>query len=187
MTVTGDGTGAVLALIVEGRGRRDYVVPVDFTGRREIVIPCGEVAWSEPGWAWRGQASHMRYGHIHRVCLGFGRIPPKTRVDVKVERLRILPEREGALVDPVVETNGGTVRIEGTVRSDHYLWYRGGTTIGVYDLKWNETARLPVRAEGFVAAVGSNRVMVRSSAPGPEPWLEVQFVVSGPPMVLSRE
>ena len=41
--VTGDQSGALLLLEL---GDRDYVLPIDFSGRRYIEIPNGEVSWA---------------------------------------------------------------------------------------------------------------------------------------------
>jgi len=52
-TVSGAGSGAVLVISIGEHHKRDYVVPIDFTGTREIEIPSGEVAWGHAKWGWR--------------------------------------------------------------------------------------------------------------------------------------
>ena len=60
MDLTGDGSGAVLLLQLSGRGVRDYVVKLDFTGSRSVTIPAGETSWADGNWGWRFGAKILR-------------------------------------------------------------------------------------------------------------------------------
>jgi hypothetical protein len=185
LTVTGDGSNAILVIQTECSGPRDYIVPLDFTGPREIVIPCGEVSWTDRRWGWRFAAKDSRYGNLARVSLGLGKVPPQTNVDVVVSNLHLLPESPAVLRDPVMAINDGMLHLKGEVRSDSYLWYRGGDTIGVYDLNWKPIATLPVVSKDFIAPQGD--MDIRIGAPGMDPsvWFECQFFVMDAPMKIS--
>jgi hypothetical protein len=123
-------------------------------GPREIVIPCGEVSCSDARWGWRFETKGSKYGRLHRLSIGLGKVPPKTTVDIAVANIRVLPEVPAALVNPVITLGAGSLQIAGTVSSESYVWYKGGDTIGVYDLNWNKIADLPVRKTGLYGAQG---------------------------------
>ena len=179
LTVTGDGSGAVLVLQAHCSGPRDYIVPLDFKGPREIVIPCGEVSWSDARWGWRFETKGSKYGVLHRMSIGIGKVPPKTTVDVSVANIRVLPEIQAALMNPVITLGAGVLRITGTVPSESYVWYKGGDRVGVYDLNWNKIADLPVEKQNFIAPKGPLQIRVESKGSNPAPWLECQFFVKG--------
>ncbi len=179
LTVTGDGSGAVLVLQAHCHGARDYIVVVDFKGPREIVIPCGEVSWSDARWGWRFATKGSKYGTLRRMSIGLGKVPPKTTVDIKVSKIRLLPEVPTALINPVIMIGAGSMQLSGTVPSDSYVWYTGGDTIGVYDLNWKKRADLPVKKKAFIAPRGPLQIRVESPGSNPMPWLECQFFVKG--------
>jgi hypothetical protein len=186
MTVTGDGSNAILVFSIEGSGHRDYVVKLDFKGSREIEIPTGEVAWSDPCWGWRGEARDIRYGAIRRVSLGIGMIPPETAVAVNVQNLRILKEMNSELKNPVIKINEGTLSVRGTIQSDCYLWYLGGDTVGVYDLNWKKRADLTVKKNTFNVPSGESTITLLNSEADSQPWLECQFFVKDEPWILKK-
>ena len=118
MDVTGDGSSAVLVLQAFSSGVRDYVVKINFTGKRTIVIPNGEVSWADGYWGWRFGAKSFDYkGNVGALALGFGYIPARTSPRVKVENLQLLGDRESKLVNPVITT--GARRAQGH-RRDRY-------------------------------------------------------------------
>ncbi len=182
VTVTGDGSGAVLVLQAHCHGPRDYVIPLDFKGPRDVVIPCGEVSWSDARWGWRFETKNSKYGPLRRMSLGLGQVPPKTTVNISIANLRLLPETPAALIVPVISVGAGTLEITGTIASDSYAWYRGGETLGVYDANWQLIATLPVVKKNFVAPHGPLEIGVESKGPGPMPWLESQFFVKDEPL-----
>jgi hypothetical protein len=186
LTVTGDGSNAILVIQTECAGPRDYIVPLDFKGPREIVIPCGEVSWSDRRWGWRFSTKNSRYGNLTRVSIGLGKVPPQTHVDVVVSNLRLLPESPVVLRDPVISINNGTLQVSGEVRSDSYLWYRGGDTVGVYDLNWKPLAPLPVVSKNFTAPQGDMDLKISAPDIDPSVWFECQFFVKDSPMIVKN-
>ena len=196
MHVTGDGSGAILVFQIPGR---DYVVPIDFTGRRYVEIPNGEAAWFEARWGWRMGSKSTQYGGVRQCKLGFGHIPARTDVKVKVEGLKALVEIPTELVDPVIRTGNGTLAIKGSVDSGQYLVYEGGDTAGVYDQNWHLLKELDVKKSDYVVPNGWSEVSVtgkaRSNAGNEEaakaattiPWLEVQFITEGEAMIVKRD
>jgi hypothetical protein len=186
LTVTGDGSGAVLVLQAHCYGPRDYIVPLDFKGPREIVIPCGEVSWGDARWGWRFETKGAKYGNLRRMSIGLGHVPPKTTVDISVANLRVLPETPTALTNPVITLGAGTMQITGTIPSESYLWHQGGETLGVYDSNWKKIAELPVAKKSFRAPTGKLEIRVASQGPEPAPWLECQFFVKDTPMMMGN-
>ncbi len=181
-TVTGDGSGAVLVITIEGRGHRDYVVPIDFNGTREICIPSGEVAWGDPHWSWRGHG-RFDYGRIRKVRIGFGTVPPETHAKVTVRNIRPLREVACELQDFTIKLGPGReLVVPGAVPSGHYLWYLGGDSIGLYDLNWNKVRDCEVRKQGFVVPMGPLTVQFAGAAEGQRAWLEAQFFTRGDPI-----
>ena len=71
LRVTGDGSGALLLFMISGR---DYVVPIDFVGPRDVEIPNGEVAWSSAAWGWRMSTKHANYASQRQFPPGI-RVP----------------------------------------------------------------------------------------------------------------
>jgi hypothetical protein len=175
--VEGDGSGALLLLQV---GQRDYVIPLDFTGEREIVIPHGEVAWARADWGWRMETKHNDYGNVRRVKVG---LPQRARAGTStatVTNLRALAEIPRPLVDPVVRVGERVLRLRGTVPSGYYLKYEAGRA-QVLDPDGNPRGELA--GEGALRApAGAARYRVDDASEGPVPWLELQFIVRGDPM-----
>ncbi len=182
-TVVGDGSGAVLVITIEGLGQRDYIVPLDFTGEREIEIPCGEVAWGHPEWSWRQHTSRFSYRNIRKVSVGFGSVPAKTHAKAIVTNLRPLQETPSRLQDLSIKLDSDSeLVVQGMIPSDHYIWYRGGDSIDLYDLNWNRVGKLPVRKQRFVFPAGQFSVKLKGIDPERNPWLEVQFLTKGDPV-----
>ncbi len=185
LTVTGDGSNAMLLIQTECAGPRDYIIPLDFTGPREIVIPCGEVSWTDRRWGWRFATKDARYGNLARVSMGLAKVPPQTSVDVVVSKLRLLPESPAVLRDPVIAINNGMLHLKGEVRSDSYLWYRGGDSIGVHDPNWKPIATLPVVSKDFIAPQGDMEIRIGDPGMDSSAWFECQFFVKDTPMKIS--
>ena len=186
MDVTGDGSGAVLLIQPRGRGVRDYVIKIDFTGRRSIVIPTGEVSWANGCWGWRFGAKHIDYGSMGGLDLGFGYIPARSHPKVKIENLRLLPERASRLVDPVVCTGAGQLRITGEIATGQYLQWEGGELATVYDANWNKLKTLKVTSSNYVMPPGFAPVSLQVPDGVPRPWLDVRYLVKGEPIVVPK-
>ncbi len=181
MWVTGDRSGALLLITV---GSRDYIVPLDFEGRRYVEIPNGEVSWSRSDWGWRMGTKSNDYGHVRQVKIGFGELPPRSAASVKVERLTALGESLMALQNPVVHAGDGQVRVHGTVPSGHFLQYDGGDSALLFDENWQKKGTLPVERTNATMPHGSVNVSLRVAQPGPLPWLEIQFLTTGTPITI---
>jgi hypothetical protein len=185
LTVTGDGSGAYL--LVQVGPDKDYVIPIDFTGRRDIVIPTGEVARTTGTWGMRYRTKNAGYGDVHSVAIGFGRVMADSHPAVLVENLRMLGETPSALENPVIHAGTGALAIEGTVASDHYLWYQGGDSVGVYDMNWNLVATLPAVPTDYAVDRGFSVFRIDGRCGGPPPWLDVQFITKGDAIEMGRQ
>ena len=180
-TVEGDGSGALLLFQV---GQRDYVIPLDFTGEREIVIPHGEVSWARADWGWRMETKHNDYGNVRRVKVSLPQWVRPGRHQATITRLRALAEIPRPLVDPVVRVGERVLRLRGTVPSGYYLKYENGRAF-VFDPDWRPAGELAVEG-ALVAPAGAARYRVDDAADGPAPWLELQFSVRGEPMSVGK-
>jgi hypothetical protein len=181
MRVTGDGSGAILIVQIPGR---DYVVPLDFTGPREIEIPNGEVAWADGGWGWRMETKRADYAHVRWCRLGFAYLPAGRKASVLVEGLKALSEIPAPLENPVIHTGRGTLTVKGSVASGQYLQYEGGATAAVFDENWNKIRDVPAAKNEYMMPAGWAPVSVSTTQAAPPPWLEVQFMTEGEPMVV---
>jgi hypothetical protein len=176
LRVTGDGSGALLVFMFAGR---DYVVPIDFVGTRDIEIPNGEVAWAAGCWGWRPATKHADYAHQRWCRLGLAYLPPKTKAAVRVEGLTALAETPTELKDPIIRTGTGALTVKGAVASGEYLQYEGGATATVFDENWNRLRKLPVEKKAYVMPSGWAPVSISAADSPTPPWLEVQFMTEG--------
>lgn len=186
MLVTGDGSGAIPIVRISGQGTRDYIVPLDFTGKRYVEIPSPQASWAEARWPFLNAYKRWRGNRITKISLGIDRIQPNSTASVLLEDLRFLPERPSALVNPTIQVGVSSLTIEGTVASDRYLWYQGGAQVGVYDLNWNKLEDLPVLLNGAEAASGDVDLAIHNHHEAGDPWLEIQFFVKDAPMPVER-
>ena len=179
LTVTGDGSGALL--VVQVGGWKDYTIPIDFTGRKEVFIPCAEAARVAGGWGAKRAYATKRstYGEIRSVSIGFGQVPANTHAKVLIEDLRMVGEKPSSIKNPVIHAGQGTLAIQGEVKSSQYLWYQGGDKVGVYDNNWNHQADLPVVATNYEVDKGFSDYWIDGETADPAPWLEVQFLTKG--------
>ncbi|NQT88215.1 hypothetical protein HQ560_15715, partial [bacterium] len=183
MWVTGDGSGAILLLRTHAR---DYIVPIDFKGRRYMEIPNGEAAWADGRWGWhRGSWKSARYESVSGFKIGFGLLPASKDAAVTVEGMRALKELPAELVDPVIVVGNGRLAVKGTIETGQYLAYEGGDDAGVFDANWRPVKRLAVAATDYGMPTGASDVSVESGE-APAPWLEVQFITRGKPMAVSE-
>ena len=177
--VTGDNSGALLLVQL---GSRDYVLPIDFTGRRYVEIPNGEVSWASSAWGWRMETKSTDYAKVRRVKIGFGELPPRSQATVKVEQLTALGEVPVALENPVVRIGPGQLRVRGVIPSGQFLQYTGGDKAILYDENWHQRAEFPVEAANYLMPTGQASVTVSAEQVGPKPWLEAQFLTTGVPI-----
>ena len=94
LTVDGDGSGAILVVRVQACGFRDYVIPIDFSGKRKIEIPSPECCYSEGRWRWMPAYKRLRGGPVTEVRLGFAMVPGNTKASVGIEGMRFLEEKD---------------------------------------------------------------------------------------------
>lgn len=190
LTVTGDGSGAVLLIQIKGHGQADYVVPLDFTGTRDIVIPNGTVSYTNKNWFWSLEVKHMRHKQpIASVGLAIGHAPAKTKATATVSNLRFLAEEPASLINPTLKIGEGSLQINGTIKSDHYIWYKRGSKVGVYDINWHEVAKLPVAKSNFIAPGKGKGItyQIESEGKNPFPQLGVQIFTADKPMTIRTE
>ncbi len=180
MEITGDNSGAIFLLQAKGRGTRDYVVKINFTGKKTIVIPNGEAAWANGWWGWRMGSKHFDYGKCGRIDLGFGYIPPGSQPRIKLENLRLIPSQPSRLVNPVIQTGSGHVRITGEIETGQYLEFDGKGKAQVYDKNWNRVKELQATAAlDYLMPHGYGPVKVEVPGGSPRPWLAVRYIVKG--------
>jgi hypothetical protein len=183
MWVTGDQSGAILLIVV---GARDYVVPIDFQGRRYIEIPNGEVAWARGDWGWRMETKANHYDRVREVKIGFGQLPPRATASVKVENLTALREMPVALRDPVLRLGRGEIRARGSIPSGSFLQYAGGDHATLFDENWNKRGELAIEAIDAEVPTGSVGVSLTTHQPAPWPWLDVQILTTGVPIPVGQ-
>lgn len=185
--IEGDGQNEVLVLQVNESMGRDYAMPIDFKGWRYIEIPHGEASYAMTKWGWRFQASKFcDYSQVTQLRLGLGYLPGRTGASLKIKGLRMLKEIPVPLTGAVITTPKGILALEGAVPFDHYVEYRGEDRAIVYDANWNQVSSLPVRKMDFEMPSGSAAVSINTTQSGPLPWLEVQFLTRGEPMLISK-
>jgi hypothetical protein len=182
MWVTGDNSGALL--LIEP-GHRDYVVPIDFNGRRYLEIPNGEVSWARSDWGWRMETKSTDYSAVRSVKIGIGQLPSGGKATVKVEQLTALGEIPVALKNPVIHIGSGQLRVQGAIGSGQFLQYTGGDKAILYDENWRQRGELLVEKDSYIMPTGPTSVTVTSEPAVPEPWLDVQFITTGTPMTLT--
>ena len=159
MWVTGDNSGALLLVKL---ARRDYVVPIDFSGRRYVEIPNGEVSWASSDWGWRMETKSADYSKVRTVQIGFGQLPPGGKANVKVEQLTALGEIPVVLKNPVVHIGSGQLRVQGDIGSGQFLQYTGGDKATLYDENWHQLGEFPVEKNNYMMPTGQGTVTVTS-------------------------
>lgn len=185
MEITGDGSGAVLVIQLDGSGIRDYIVTINFSGKKEIIIPNGEVAWVDGNWGYRIRSKKFDYGEpISLVRMGFGYIPPKTHPQIRIANLRLLQDKPARLFNPVIRVGDGSMQVSGSIQTGDYLKYQGGEHVQVYDENWNHKADLPVKLHQFEMPNGEASVKIEVAKGKPRPWISAQFITKGKPIPL---
>jgi hypothetical protein len=179
MWVTGDGSNAVMTLQIPGG---DYVLPLDFTGRRYVEIPNAQVAWSTGYWGWRMGSKRSYYDAVTWLKIGFGLLPPQTSARVMVEGITALQETATQLENPVFHAGNTKLAVAGAIASGQYLVWDGGANARVYDPNWNLVTELPVSATDFSTPTGEFDFRVEGE--GGAPWLELQVLTRDVPIVV---
>lgn len=184
MWVTGDDSKALLTIQLP---KRDYVVPIDFKGRRYIEIPHGEAAWADGLWGWRMATwKHADYSKNPEFKIGFGKIPASTHANITVEGIKALKEYDSQIVNPVIQCGAQSIRVLGTVKTGQYLEYNGTNSASVYDRNWNLLQTLNVQKSGPGVNPGWQTLSV-SVENDEQPWMEIQCLVEGKPIRISKQ
>ena len=186
MWVTGDGSGSLVVLRLPSI--RDYVVKLDFKGRKYFEVPNGEAFWAGADWGGpiRSAATACNY-NPKWFKLDFGSIPARKTVKVTVEGIKALKDIPARLVNPVIGVGGGRLSVQGTVKTDEILQYEGGKSATLYDKNWNKIADLPVLADKYVMTTGYHKVTVTGDQDSPQPWMFVRFITEGDdPIVIKK-
>lgn len=184
LDIVGDSSNAVLVvqLIGKERGVRDYVVKLDFLGKKRFVIPNGEVAWTNAHWGWRFGAKHFDYsGTVAKVRMGIGYLPGNTAVDVQVLGLRLLDNADFVVKSPEIHINDGKLEIKGDLHPGEYFTYDDGLTGKVFDQNWNFLREVEVEHVDFIASQGTVHVVITDKNTGLKPWCELQLLTKGEP------
>ena len=126
----------------------------------------------------------MDYENVQQLKMGFGYLPAKCHAEIKVEDIKALGEISTELVNPIIHTGEGALVVNGRIASNQYLEYKGGDTATVYDKNWNRLKELPVERRNDIMPHDWSTVTVTTSQNNPLPWLEVQFMTEGDPMVV---
>jgi hypothetical protein len=175
MTIHGDGSNAMF--VVQIAGKREYGVKIDFTGKRYIEIPDPQVCWSDARIPLDSRWKRWWGYRVTRAAVGFSSVPANTNASVLVEDIRLLPEKDSSLVNPIVHCGSGTIKVTGVIPSDRYLWYKSGAKAQVYDLNWNKVGELPVQVANAEVSKGRSDIRIQNNNKAGDPWLEVQFFV----------
>lgn len=182
LVVFGDGSGASLVVTLHGRGRRDFVFPIDFTGRRELLIPTGFASWSRGDWGWRGETRHFEFGRLYQIELGFGVVPEGTSPRVMVESLDLISGYATAVNKLSLVAGDSALQVDGPVYTDEYLWFQGVDEVQVYDLNWNLRRSIPIKRRGFRFEPGT--YPMHFWAEDTQPHVELQMISLSEPIGL---
>ena len=190
--VRGDGKGELLFVELVSRGcKRQYYVPVDFTGERYFEFPLGEMClgryyaydWNH----WSGFASWwvtlkgFDYGRVDQVTIGFNRIPAGQEVSCAVAGLRALKELGAGLRNPAVELAGRRMVFQDTLPAGSYLVYPGGDTAEVRDANYRLLRTVPAGGDRLLLPEGKSTLNVSyEGADGPAPWSRWEVECRGP-------
>lgn len=168
VTVVGDGSNSTLVVRLFGRGAREYVVPIDFTGQREIIIPNGEMSWSDVNNGLMHDTKYMNYGGVVNASVRLGIVPPKTDAKVTVKGIRMLEECEAVVSNLTIKSKSGSLRVMGDLKSGEYVWYRGGESADIYDSNYKLLRSVECVNKNFVMPSGESTISIsgKSSAKG---------------------
>jgi hypothetical protein len=189
--VRGDGQGELLFLELVARDcKRQYYVPIDFTGERYFEFPLGEMSlgryyaydWNH----WSGFASWwvtlkgFDYGHVEQMTVGFNAIAPKTGVRCAVGGIKALKERAVPLARPAVQLGDRRVEFAGSVPTGGYMVYEGGDKAEVRDPSYRLLAEAAATSAPLVLPAGERELGVDYAGEGgPAPWSRWEFECEG--------
>ncbi len=197
MWVRGDGKGELLFVELVARNcKRQYYVPIDFTGERYFEFPLGEMClgryyaydWNH----WSGFASWwvtmkgFDYGHVERITMGFNVIPPGQEVRCSVAGIKALKELGANLQRPTVSLNGAEMSFGTTAPPGSYLIYKGGDNAELRDANYRLLRKVAAAGNRIEILPGQNQIQVNYDGDGgPAPWSRWEFKCVGRPESVS--
>lgn len=191
--VRGDGKGELLFVeLVAGDRKRQYYVPVDFTGERYFEFPLGEMClgryYSYDWNHWSGFASwwvtlkDFPYNKVERITIGFNAIPPNSEVCCAVAGLKALQESGSGLSNPALELRGQKMSFADTLAPGSYLIYEGGKKAEVRDANLRLLREVPLSGALLTLEPGENQIRLSyRGSRGPAPWARLECKCVGPP------
>ena len=195
--VRGDGKGELLFVELVARNcKRQYYVPVDFTGERYFEFPLGEMClgryyaydWNH----WSGFASWwvtmkgFDYGHVERISMGFNAIPPGQEVRCSIAGVKALKEFGTNLRHPSLALNGRQMSFDTTVAPGCYLIYEGRDVAELRDANYRLLREVAVAGQRLQAEPGQNQAQVSYDGDaGPAPWSRWELRCCGKPEEVS--
>lgn len=190
--VRGDGKGELLFMeLVAGDCKRQYYVPIDFTGERYFEFPLGEMClgryyaydWNH----WSGFASWwvtlkgFPYNHVDRITLGFNAIPAGSEVTCAVAGLKALRESGSGLKDPILELRDQKMSFADTLPPGSYLIYEGGKKAELRDANLRLLREVPFSGSPLTLETGENKIHLSySGSQGRAPWARFEGKCVGP-------
>src|SRR5690606_12402039 len=128
---------------------------IDFSGRKQLIIPCGEAAWTNAHWGWRFGTKHFNYSDaLTTVRMGFGYIPSNTVAHLEILGVSLLDNVDAVVESPEIHINEGKLQIKGDLNPGEYFTYRGGEAGAVFDNNWNFLRKVEVENMHFIANQG---------------------------------
>lgn len=158
LTVEGDGQGAVLNVQLRasehlGGGIADHYIPLDFKGRRQVLLVEPEsdrlADWEWPHTRRRGDWAAdpdrltaflypmyhiwVDYASIASLSVGVTNLPKGKTVTAKVGPVHAVKLRAGVVANPFLLMGGQTMVFPVTLEAGEYLEYNDFTDCKVYD------------------------------------------------------
>ncbi|MBR4072527.1 MAG: hypothetical protein IKK24_01175 [Clostridia bacterium] len=189
MWITGDGSGSTV-VIQSGNGNTNYVVDVDFVGKRYVEVPNHIASYATAHWGMNDERRENSNapGMSGGFKVGIGRVPANTSANIVVEDIRAITNINQALVNPTIKLeNGAEMRIDTssvTINAKDYIRYTGeknldGTAkIFIYDGNWlNKRETKGYITGDFVVDNGYSDITITSDIIGTNAvnWISTQF------------
>lgn len=190
--VEGDGRGELLFLELVARGaKRQYYVPINFSGRQYVEFPCGEMSlqryygydWNGANGfaAWWNTLKGFDYGHVEQLTVGFNSVPTGETVTCRISGLKALKEQGTGLRDLTLTVGGKRLELPGVLPAGtSYVLYRGGTTAEACDANYRVKATLPVTGGPLEVSGGRQEAELSYVGDGnPAPWTRLEYRCGG--------
>ncbi|MCE5237786.1 hypothetical protein LLH23_04760 [bacterium] len=191
--VEGDGQGELLFIELVARdSKRQYYVPLSFTGRRYVEFPCGEMSlqryyaydWGGAGGfaAWWNTLKGFDYGHVEQITVGFNSVPRGQTVSCRISGLMALRELGSGVANFALRCGGRQLQLAAPVPPGaQYLTYSGGDAVEARDGNYRLLSALP--ATGDLRTIPPGESAFDLSYEGndaPAPWTRIEYKCVGP-------